>query len=124
MPAGKTPPDSGRLDRLVAEARRNREERERGYRERALKLFPWVCARCAREFTSANVRQLTVHHKDGNHDNNPPDGGNWELLCVYCHEDEHARIVDHAGRTDAPGKETPTTYKPFADLEALLKRKK
>ncbi|OGA86291.1 MAG: HNH endonuclease [Betaproteobacteria bacterium RIFCSPLOWO2_12_FULL_66_14] len=124
MPSGKTPADTDRLDRLVAEARRNRELREQGYRDRALKLFPWVCARCAREFTRANARLLTVHHKDGNHDNNPPNGSNWELLCVYCHEDEHARVVDHAGRTQPAGPDTPTTYKPFADLGALLKNRK
>ncbi|HET9044793.1 MAG TPA: YajD family HNH nuclease, partial [Burkholderiales bacterium] len=83
MPSGKTGPDSDRLNRLVAEARRNREQREQGYREQALKIYPWICGRCAREFTRANVNQLTVHHRDGNHDNNPRDGSNWELLCVY-----------------------------------------
>ena len=34
---------------------------------------------------------VTVHHKDGNHENNPADGSNWENLCVDCHEDEHSR---------------------------------
>ncbi len=34
---------------------------------------------------------LTVHHIDGNPNNNPPDGSNWENLCVYCHDDEHSR---------------------------------
>ena len=23
--------------------------------------------------------------------NNPPDGSNWENLCIYCHDDEHSR---------------------------------
>ena len=32
-----------------------------------------------------------MHHKDHNHDNNPPDGSNWELLCLYCHDNEHSR---------------------------------
>ena len=36
---------------------------------------------------------MTVHHKDGNHHNNPADGSNWENLCVYCHEDVHSRGV-------------------------------
>ncbi|MCU0896928.1 MAG: YajD family HNH nuclease [Burkholderiales bacterium] len=127
MTSGKPGPDNARLDRLVAEARRNRERREQGYREQALKLFPWVCGRCGREFTAANVRQLTVHHKDGNHDHNPRDGSNWELLCIYCHENEHARVLDSAGRTDpAPGSDTTqaATHKPFASLAALLKREK
>ncbi len=124
MPSSRSGPDNARLDRLVAEARRNRELRERGYREQALKLFPWVCARCAREFGAATVKQLTVHHKDGNHDNNPRDGSNWELLCLYCHENEHARVLDNDGRTAAPrGSDAaaPATHKPFADLASRLK---
>ena len=47
------------------------KQRQAGYREQALKLFPWVCARCSREFEGKKVRELTVHHKDHNHDNNP-----------------------------------------------------
>ena len=126
MPSNKTPPDIGKLDRIVADARRNRERREQDYREQALKIYPWVCGRCAREFTRANVQLLTVHHKDHNHDNNPPDGSNWELLCTYCHDNEHARYLDSAGRGEAargeePG--APSTYKAFADLKALLKGK-
>jgi hypothetical protein len=90
----KTVPDQARLDRVVAEARRHSDEREATYRERALKLFPWICGRCSREFSGARLRELTVHHKDHNHDNNPLDGSNWELLCLYCHE----RACAHAGR--------------------------
>ena len=41
---------SNRADEAVARARRAREEREQGYRERALKMYPWVCGRCGREF--------------------------------------------------------------------------
>lgn len=125
MPPSKTPPDNARLDRIVAEARRNREQREQDYREQALKIYPWVCGRCAREFTRANVQQLTVHHRDHNHDNNPPDGSNWELLCIYCHENEHSRYLDSAGRGEAAGgdQEAPSTYKAFADLKARLKDK-
>ncbi len=61
------------------------------YRERSLAIHGLICARCAREFDEASRHLLTVHHKDGNHDNNPPDGSNWENLCVYCHEDVHSR---------------------------------
>lgn len=64
-----------------------------GYRERSLQLHGWICAKCAREFTLETLHLLTVHHKDGNHYNNPPDGSNWENLCVYCHEDEHSRSL-------------------------------
>ena len=123
--ARKDAPDAGKLDRLVTEARRAREEREKGYREQAMKLFPWICGRCGREFSGANLRMLTVHHKDGNHDSNPADGSNWELLCLYCHDAEHSRYLDQAGRVDeGSGEQAPSaTYKPFADLKALLKRK-
>jgi hypothetical protein len=127
MPVKKTGPDLEKLDRIVAEARRNQEERERGYRERALKMYPWVCGRCAREFTLKNLRELTVHHKDHNHDNNPLDGSNWELLCLYCHDNEHSRYLnaDISGGVKAGGRQdSATTFKAFADLGALLKGEK
>lgn len=114
-------PDHERLDRLVAEARRAREQREQGYRERALKIYPWICGRCAREFTRENVHQLTVHHRDHNHDHNPPDGSNWELLCVYCHDAEHSRVLNSAGRSVGGEELSPATHQPFADLKSRLK---
>lgn len=123
--AGGKAPDHARLDRVVAEARRAREAREQGYRERALKIYPWICGRCSREFDHATVSQLTVHHRDHNHDNNPPDGSNWELLCLYCHDNEHQRQaeraqgIDSSSSADAPA---PATHKPFAGLDELLKR--
>ena len=98
MPSNREKPDTTRLDKLVADARRNREQRDSGYRERALKIYPWICGRCTREFTRETVSQLTVHHRDHNHDNNPPDGSNWELLCLYCHDNEHSRQLEQAGR--------------------------
>lgn len=125
MAGSPTRRDPARLDRIVAEARAARERRETGYRERALKLFPWICGRCAREFDHSTVYQLTVHHRDHNHDNNPPDGNNWELLCVYCHDNEHSRQVELARRGSSSaeaGTTAPATHKPFAGLEALLKR--
>ena len=86
--------DPDKLEKLVATARADYASRENGYRQQALKLYPWICGRCAREFTRANVQELTVHHRDHNHDNNPTDGSNWELLCVYCHDNEHQRLVE------------------------------
>jgi predicted amidophosphoribosyltransferase len=62
-----------------------------GYREQSLRIHGLICAKCAREFDHTNRHLLTVHHKDGNSRNNPPDGSNWENLCVYCHDDEHGR---------------------------------
>ena len=116
------PRDPNKLDRLVAEARRAAEIRDKGYREQALKLFAHICARCGREFAGANLRMLTVHHKDGDHDNNPADGSNWELLCLYCHDAEHSRYLDATGRDGASFDAQPATHKPFADLRARLKR--
>ena len=70
------------LHKLVADARRASADRLLGFRARALELFPPVCAKCAREFSGKHIRELTVHHRDHNHDNNPNDGSNWELLCL------------------------------------------
>jgi len=63
------------------------------YREQSLKIHDLICAKCGREFESKDRHLLTVHHKDGNPRNNPPDGSNWENLCVYCHDDEHSRSL-------------------------------
>ena len=63
------------------------------YRKQSLKVNGLICAKCGREFDFNNQHLLTVHHKDGNHQHNPPDGSNWENLCVYCHEDEHSRGI-------------------------------
>ncbi len=117
--------DPGKLDRIVAEARRAAEKRERGYREQALKIYPWICGRCAREFTHANLRELTVHHRDHNHDNNPPDGSNWELLCLYCHDNEHQRQLEASGGGSSPSiGGRVSTYAAFADLKELLNKKR
>ena len=113
-------PDQARLDRVVADARRAREVREQGYRGQALKLFPWICGRCAREFDHGNVHELTVHHKDHNHDHNPPDGSNWELLCLYCHDNEHQRFLDPRSTATGADRTPGATHAPFADLAALL----
>jgi len=131
MPRNKRPAgqsiDTAKLDRVVAEARREAEKRLSGYREQSLRIHPWICARCGREFTRKNLHELTVHHKDHNHDNNPPDGSNWELLCLYCHDNEHSRYLDqewYEDETPSGEEETPPKYKPFADLASLLKDKK
>src|SRR5450830_1881881 len=124
MPSNKTQPGTSKMDQIVAEARRKRELREQDYREQALKIYPWVCGRCAREFTRANVQQLTVHHKDHNHDNNPPDGSNWELLCLYCHDNEHSRYLEaDRGAGLLSAEVAPATHNPFAALAGLIKKK-
>jgi len=114
-----------KLDRVVSQARADREGREQGYRSRALKMYPWVCGRCAREFNDKNLQELTVHHRDHNHDNNPADGSNWELLCVYCHDNEHSRYIDAGyGDSSTEAEQEESTYKPFADLASMLNKKK
>ena len=119
------PPTNDKLDRVVSEARAARDQREQGYRSRALKMYPWVCGRCAREFNQKNLRELTVHHRDHNHDNNPADGSNWELLCIYCHDNEHARYVDSSyGDASSDTEKNDATHNPFADLASMLKQKK
>lgn len=122
--------DSKKLDDIVAKARKDADARMSGYREQSLRLFPWVCARCGREFTRENLHELTVHHKDHNHDNNPPDGSNWENLCLYCHDWEHQKYsqqVKGAGAEfglTASAKTKPATFNPFADLKAKLDKAK
>jgi hypothetical protein len=118
-PRMKRPAAPGRLDEIVARARREAERRGQSYREQALKMYPWICGRCGREFTHANLRELTVHHRDHDHDNNPPDGSNWELLCLYCHENEHARHAIAMARGD-DGKRAVATHRPFEQLGDLL----
>lgn len=112
--------------KIVAEARRDRARRENTYRERALKMFPWFCARCGREFSGKRLRELTVHHKDHNHDYNPPDGSNWELLCLYCHDNEHARyeVAEAYDHSSSGGDEPPAPSgdQPFANLAAMLEK--
>ena len=124
MSANKPTLDNAKLDRIVADARRATEQRDLGYRERALKMYPWICGRCAREFTRANLSELTVHHRNHDHDFNPPDGSNWELLCVYCHDNEHSRYTDYTGVSamDAEDRQAAATSNPFANLKSLLKR--
>jgi hypothetical protein len=115
-------PDSDRLDRIVADAHRAARARDLGYRERALKMYPWICGRCSREFTRANLQELTVHHRNHNHDDNPADGSNWELLCLYCHDNEHQRQLEASGTPSREDATPAATSNPFANLKSLLKR--
>jgi hypothetical protein len=126
MKRNSSPPDPARQEQILAKLRRDVEFRQTGYRERALRLFPHVCASCGREFTGKRLKELTVHHKDHNHDNNPPDGSNWELLCIYCHDHEHEKYklkgyVDGLVQTDAPA--AAPMANPFDKLDQLIKPK-
>jgi predicted HNH restriction endonuclease len=86
------------------------------YREKSLAINSLVCARCGREFAESQRQLLTVHHKDGNHHNNPADGSNWENLCVYCHEDVHSRgvLAEYLG-DNANGREVSLVYNDSPD---------
>ena len=117
-------PSAGNFEKARAEQLKYNAERETGYRERALKLYPWICGRCAREFERIGLSELTVHHVDHNHDNNPNDGSNWELLCIYCHDEEHTKftnLVRYGSTTKTEAK--AATYNPFADLKAKMEQK-
>jgi hypothetical protein len=116
--------DQDKLNKIVAEARRASALREQTYREQALKMYPHICGRCGREFKGKNLSELTVHHRDHNHDNNPPDGSNWELLCLYCHDNEHQRQLE-AQQIQAGKEQRPVaTHNPFADLKAMINKSK
>lgn len=117
---------SSKLDQVVSESRRARDLREQGYRERALKMYPHICGRCAREFDRSTLHELTVHHRDHDHDNNPIDGSNWELLCLYCHDNEHQRQLEAQQNRSAADGDTvaESTYNPFANLKSMLEGRK
>ncbi len=130
--AGLRRPSSGKHDKesmsqTVARVRKAQAKHEQTYREQSLKIHPWVCARCSREFTNRNVHLLTVHHRDNDHNNNPSDGSNWENLCVYCHENEHRRYLDflEGGGAEAGDEaKEALAHNPFAGLKELLKGEK
>jgi uncharacterized CHY-type Zn-finger protein len=116
--------EANSYDQVFAEQQNYIAKRATGYREQAIKLYPWICGRCRREFTRKNLSELTVHHVDHNHGNNPTDGSNWELLCLYCHDEEHTKFESFVryGSTDDDEIKT-STYDPFADLKNRMQQK-
>jgi len=112
--------EPGQVYVQIREKRMKKEE----FRNKALKIFPWVCGKCGREFSGKKLRELTVHHRDHNHGNNPPDGSNWELLCIYCHDNEHSRFLEAEWQNtpDSDTEERPAAnHTPFAGLGKLLR---
>ncbi|MBI5529749.1 MAG: HNH nuclease family protein [Deltaproteobacteria bacterium] len=131
--AAGTPASEPERAEFVKKVRAGIAAKESEYRRRSLELHPWVCAKCGRDYNASNLHLLTVHHKDGNHNNNPPDGSNWENLCVYCHEDEHSRgvLADYAAEAGAGGGEAALGGEPetkpaggFSQLAAALAKLK
>jgi hypothetical protein len=108
-PAAEAEKSAGETVREMKKSQKNQTGED--YREKSLAISDLVCARCGREFTESQRKLLTVHHKDGNHHNNPADGSNWENLCVYCHEDVHSRgvLAEYLG-DNAHGREVSLVY--------------
>ncbi len=107
----------------LAELGRDAALRRDGYRDRALKLFPHVCASCGREFAGKRLKELTVHHQDHDYKNNPPDGSNWLLLCLYCHDHEHEKYKMaefQRGVRREDGEPAPSIFSPFENLDKLV----
>lgn len=117
-------PRDERAEAFHAELRRERALKEKSYRAQALRMYPPVCASCGREFAGKRLRELTVHHKDHDHTNNPADGSNWELLCLYCHDHEHEKfkMKGYGTRSNADDSGAPPIANPFANLDDLLKK--
>lgn len=112
--------------KMLSELRRDVAQRKASYRARALKMFPHICGSCGREFEGKRLKELTVHHKDHNHENNAPDGSNWELLCLYCHDHEHEKQKDGKYMTPAADSvqfEGLGFGSPFDQLESLMEKK-
>ncbi len=112
---------------IIAELRRDQALKQKSYRDRALRIYPHICARCGREFSGKRLRELTVHHKDHNHKNNPTDGTNWELLCLYCHDHEHEkqRIAGCYNQSIPDDKDSlPSIFEQFKNLDTLLNQEK
>ena len=94
IPVKNKSKDSKPAEDVVRDLKREQQKPPgEDYRERSLALHGLICALCGREFDESKRHLLTVHHKDGDHSNNPLDGSNWENLCVYCHEDVHSRGI-------------------------------
>ncbi len=127
MPPKKRRANAEERAQSVAGIQHDRDRRQKTYREQALAMYPHVCGRCGREFSGKALRELTVHHKDSDHMNNPPDGSNWELLCLYCHDDEHGGFADKVGYSEglAPSssREPALGFKAFEGLGTLLETK-
>ena len=70
------------------------------------------------------VVSVVESRRDHDHDHNPPDGSNWELLCLYCHDNEHQRREEALARGGSDGAGRPAgggaTHNPFANLKAML----
>ena len=123
MSNNTSPMDAQKKAAFLASVNRDRNEKSKTYRDQALKMFPHICQRCGREFSGKRLRELTVHHKDNDHMNNPADGSNWALLCLYCHDDEHGTYEQRGLYADGAKENTTQPslgFNAFAGLGELL----
>lgn len=124
MAAKQAQPSAAANAEILRQRRNQAARQQQSYRERALRMFPHLCASCGREFAGKRLKELTVHHKDHDHTNNSPDGSNWELLCLYCHDHEHEKykMMEYRGGARPENDEpAPSTFSPFEGLDDLLK---
>ena len=56
-------PSSNSFEKVRAEQLEYNAKREKGYRERALKIYPWICGRCTREFDRKNLSMANSNFK-------------------------------------------------------------
>ena len=121
----RTPMTQEQRTKAIVELRRDVARRNSGYRAKALRLLPHICASCGREFSGRRLKELTVHHRDHNYKNNPPDGSNWELLCLYCHDHEHEKLLDakfiNAGSPSVKMEQSGFAS-PFEKIESLMEQ--
>ena len=57
MSLKKTQAENDSRDPIIVEAQRYRDQRANTYREQALKIYPWICARCGRDAVAQHGSQ-------------------------------------------------------------------
>jgi len=68
---------------------------------------------------------LYATQPDHNYKNNPPADSNWELLCLYFHDNKYSCSLDAKwlAKENLDKKDEPTTtHSPFANLKDLLRK--
>lgn len=96
-----------------------------GYCDCVLKMYLWICGCCVCEFDCSNVQQFIVYYCNYNYDDNFVDGSNWELLCVYCYDNEYQCYFDYdSGIFDVGDVQVFVIGNFFVDFKVMLECKK
>jgi len=84
-------------------------------------MYPHIFGSCSHELTQKTPHELTVHHRDHNHGNNPADDSYSQLLCLYCPDNGHDRQLEAHQRDtyNDDGKSDAATFNRFADLKSM-----